>query len=54
MKTLRIVNKRNVCVYVERRCLGFFWRRVSPIYMSNIEAWNWLRKQGDYRLLKKK
>ena len=53
MKVLRIVNKRNVCVYVERRYLGFFWSRVSPMYMSNIEAYNWVRKQSDYRLLRK-
>lgn len=54
MKTLRIVNKKNVCVYVERRCCYFFWRRVSPIFVSNIEAYNWVRRQRDVELIKKR
>jgi hypothetical protein len=54
MKTLRIVNCSNRCVYVERRVLRFFWRRVSPKFVTNIEAWNWVRSQGDYRLLTKR
>lgn len=54
MKTLRIVNRDNTQVYVERRVLRFFWRRVSPKFSSNIEAWNWVRKQRDVELLTKK
>lgn len=53
MRTLRIVNRDNTCVYVERRVLRFFWRRVSPKYSTNIEAYNWVRKQKDVVLLKK-
>lgn len=53
MKTLRIVNRDNTQVYVERRVLRFFWRRVSPKFSSNIEAYNWVRKQSDAVLVKK-
>jgi hypothetical protein len=53
MKTLRITNRDNTEVYVERRVLRFFWRRVSPKYSSNIEAYNWVRRQRDYRLITK-
>lgn len=53
MKTLRIVNKDNRCVYVERRVLRIFWVRVSPKWSTNIEAYNWVRRQRDYKLLTK-
>lgn len=53
MKTLRITNRDNTEVYVERRVLRFFWRRVSPRFSSNIEAYNWVRRQRDYRLITK-
>ena len=52
MKVLRIVNKSG-SVYVERRFLWFFWFRVSPYFGSNIEAYNWVRRSGDYCLLRK-
>lgn len=54
MKTLRIVNKDNRSVYVERRVLRFFWVRVSPKWATNIEAYNWVRRQRDYQLVTKK
>ena len=54
MRTLRIVNRDNTCVYVERRVLRFFWRRVSPNFSTNIEAYNWVRGQKDCELLRKK
>lgn len=54
MKTLRIVNRDNTEVYVECRVLGWFWRRVSPKFSSNIEAYNWVRKQSKVKLLTKK
>lgn len=54
MKTLRIVNRDNTEVYVERRVLRMFWRRVSPSFSSNIEAYNWVRKQKDAFLVTKK
>lgn len=51
MKTLRIVNEKGVA-YVERGFLGRrLWFRVTPKYGSNIEAWNWVRRQRDYELL---
>ena len=53
MRTLRIVNRDNTCVYVERRVLHVFWMRVSPKFSTNIEAWNWVRKQNDVKLLRK-
>lgn len=53
MKTLRIVNRDNTCVYVERQYCRLFWFRVSPKFSSNIEAWNWARKQRDARLVTK-
>lgn len=52
MKVLRIVSSGNG-VYVARRIFGFFWYRVSPRYRTNIEAWNWVRKQKDVELVKK-
>lgn len=53
MKALRIVNRDNTCVYVERRVLRFFWRRVSPKFSTNIEAYNWVRSQSDVKLIRK-
>ena len=53
MRTLRIVNRDNTCVYVERRVLRLFWRRVSPKFSSNIEAYNWVRRQKDVELIRK-
>lgn len=53
MKALRIVNRDNTCVYVERRVLRFFWRRVSPKFSTNIEAYNWVRSQGGVKLIRK-
>lgn len=53
MKVLRIVNRDNTCVYVERRVLRFFWRRVSPKFSTNIEAYNWVRRQSDVKLIRK-
>ena len=51
MKTLRIVNEKGVS-YVERGFLGRrLWFVVSPKYKSNIEAWNWVRRQGKCELL---
>lgn len=40
MKTLRIVNTRNECVYVERLFFRRWWCRVTPKYKTNIEAYN--------------
>lgn len=54
MRTLRIVNRDNTCVYVERRVLRFFWMRVSPKFSTNIEAYNWVRKQKEVELLRKR
>ena len=54
MKVLRIVNRDNTCVYVERRVLRFFWRRVSPKFSTNIEAYNWVRSQRGVVVLLKK
>lgn len=54
MKTLRIVNRDNTCVYVERQYCRLFWFRVSQKFSTNIEAWNWARKQRDYKLITKK
>lgn len=53
MKTLRIVNDGR-CVYVERNILRRWWVKVTPCYKSNIEAYNWVRKQRNVRLMKKK
>lgn len=52
MKTLRIVNDKG-CVYVERNLFCRWWR-VSPRYRTNIEAYNWVRTQGNVNLVKKK
>ena len=54
MKTLRIVNEKGVA-YVERGFLGRrIWFRVTPKYGSNIEAWNWVRRQGAVNLITKR
>lgn len=53
MKTLRIVNERG-CSYVERRICRIWWRRVSPVYRTNIESWNWVRRQGEVNLIRRK
>lgn len=52
MKTLRIVNDGG-CVYVERQFCRRWWLRVTPRYKTNIEAYNWVRRQGKVDLLKK-
>jgi len=52
MKTLRIVNDGG-CVYVERQFCRTWWLRVTPRYKTNIEAYNWVRRQGKVNLLKK-
>lgn len=54
MNTMRIVNSRNESVYVERNFLRMFWVRVSPCYKTNIEAYNWVRRQSNVELVKKK
>lgn len=54
MKTLRIVNARNEYSYVERLFFRSFWFRVTPKYKTNIEAYNWVRKQRDVNLITKK
>jgi hypothetical protein len=54
MKTLRIVNTRNECVYVERLFFRRWWLRVTPRYRTNIEAYNWVRRQGNVELVKKR
>ena len=53
MTAFRIVNRDTTCVYVERRVLRFFWRRVSPKFSTNIEAYNWVRIQSDVKLIRK-
>lgn len=54
MKTMRIVNARNEYSYVERLFFRSFWFRVTPKYKTNIEAYNWVRRQRDVNLIKKK
>ena len=54
MKTMRIVNSRNESVYVERLFFRRWWVRVSPKWTTNIQAYNWVRKQKDVELIKKK
>lgn len=54
MKTLRIVSEKGVA-YVERGFLGRrLWFRVTPKYGSNIEAYNWVRRQGSVNLITKR
>lgn len=52
MKVMRISND-GLLSYVERRICRRWWFRVSPKYRSNIEAWNWVRRQRDVKLIKK-
>ena len=52
MKVMRISND-GLCSYVERQVFRRWWIRVSPLYFSNIEAWNWVRRQRDVKLIKK-
>lgn len=53
MKTLRIVNDKG-CVYLERRVLRRWWYRLSPVFRSNIEAYNWVRTLKNVNLIKKR
>lgn len=53
MKTLRIVNEKG-CVYIERNFFRRWWRRMkSPVFRTNIEAYNWVKRQ-DARLVTKR
>jgi hypothetical protein len=54
MKTLRIVNSRNEYSYVERCFFRRWWCRVTPKYRTVIEAYNWVRRQGEVNLIKQK
>lgn len=53
MKTMRIINEKG-CVYVERRVFRKWWYRLSPVFRSNIEAYNWVKRQNDVRLVTKR
>lgn len=53
MKTMRIVSEKG-CVYVERQIFRRWWIRVSDRYRTNIEAYNWVRRQRNVELVKKK
>ena len=53
MKTLRIVNEKG-CVYVERNFFRRWWCRLRPVFGSNIEAYNWVKRQGDVKLVTKR
>jgi hypothetical protein len=44
MKTMRIINEKG-CVYVERRVFRRWWYRLSHVFRSNIEAYNWVKEQ---------
>jgi hypothetical protein len=52
MKSVRIVSGGGR-VYVERLFFGFLWCRVSPVFGSNIAAWNWVRVRKDYELVRR-
>lgn len=52
MRTMRIMNDGGF-VYVERQFCRRWWFRVSPYYGSNIEAYNWVRRQGVVNLIRK-
>lgn len=54
MKTMRIVNSRNERVYVERLFFRRWWVRISPSWVTNIEAWNWVRGKRNVNLVKRK
>lgn len=53
MKTLRIVNEKG-CVYVERNLFRRLWYRMACTFKTNIEAYNWVRKQKNVTLITKK
>ena len=53
MKTMRIAND-GICVYEERQFFRRWWVCVSPKWTTNIQAWNWVRRQKDVNLIKKK
>lgn len=53
MKTLRIVNERG-CVYIERNFFRRWWYRLSPVFRTNIEAYNWVRRQRNVELITKR
>lgn len=52
MKTLRIAND-GMYSYVERQFCRRWWLRVTPKCKTNIEAYNWVRRQGKVNLVKK-
>lgn len=52
MKVMRIVSGRG-CVYVESQFFRRWWFRVSGRYKTNIEVYNWVRRQKDVELLRK-
>ena len=52
MKTLRIVNEKG-CVYVERNFFRRWWYRLSNRFATNIEAYNWIKRQRNVNLVTK-
>ena len=53
MKTLRIVNEKG-CVYVERNFFRRWWYRLSRKFDTNIEAYNWIKRQRNVNLVTKR
>ena len=53
MKTLRIVNEKG-CVYVERNFFRRWWYRLSNRFVTNIEAYNWIKRQRNVNLVTKR
>lgn len=53
MKTLRIVNEKG-CVYVERNFFRRWWYRLSRRFTTNIEAYNWIKRQRNVNLVTKR
>ena len=53
MKTLRIVNEKG-CVYVERNFFRRWWYRLPERFTSNIEAYNWVKRQRGVNLITKR
>lgn len=53
MKTLRIVNEKG-CVYVERNFFRRWWYRLSNRFATNIEAYNWIKRQKNVNLVTKR
>lgn len=53
MKTLRIVNEKG-CVYVERNFFRRWWYRLSRMFATNIEAYNWIKRQRNVNLVTKR